>query len=136
MTAVERFKKFVTHDPTTGCMPWLGSKSYDGYPLFWGGESCVRAHRWVYEYLVEQIPVNKEIDHLCRNRCCVNITHLEIVDHQTNVLRGETIVAAQLKRTRCPQGHAYDSENTYWYGRNRQCKACNSNRALRQRKVN
>jgi hypothetical protein len=35
-------------------------------------------------------------------------------------------------RTHCPQGHAYDRENTYTYGTRRYCKACCKARSLAQ----
>jgi len=38
--------------------------------------------------MVGPVPDGLELDHLCRNRYCVNPHHLEAVSHRTNVLRG------------------------------------------------
>ena len=62
------------------------------------------------------IPQDKEIDHLCRNRKCVNPNHLEIVTHRENCQRGilgETTRQRKLSRNCCSKGHPYNSETTY-----------------------
>lgn len=47
-----------------------------------------QAHRWLYERWFDPIPSGMVLDHLCRNRRCVNPAHLEVVTNQENVLRG------------------------------------------------
>lgn len=71
-----------------GCWRWTGFVSDDGYGRISRhyGESC--AHRYFYRELVGPIPPGMELDHLCRNRGCVNPAHLEPVTHQENVRRG------------------------------------------------
>jgi hypothetical protein len=81
------------------------------------------AHRVVYEELVGPVPTGKDLDHLCRNRACVNPDHLQPVSRRENLLRGQTIVARQVRRTHCPRGHEY-TENTYLYRNMRYCRAC------------
>jgi len=84
-----------------GCWEWTGSLDQNGYGMVrWQGPTR-RAHRVIYELVRGPIPDGMEIDHLCRNRCCVNPDHLEVVDHRTNTLRGETIVAKWAVRTHC-----------------------------------
>jgi hypothetical protein len=46
------------------------------------------AHRRVYERLVGPIEKGLELDHLCRNRPCINPDHLEPVTHAENCRRG------------------------------------------------
>lgn len=93
-----------------------------------------QAHRVAYELFVAEIPEGFDLDHLCRNRGCVNPDHLEPVTRRENLLRGETIPARNARITHCPQGHPYDAENTRIRpcGR-RRCAACNREAARRWR---
>jgi hypothetical protein len=68
----------------------------------------VGAHRHAYELAVGPIPVDRQIDHLCRNRACVNPSHMEPVTIRENVLRGEGPTALNARRTTCANGHPFD----------------------------
>ena len=89
--AEQRFWKYV--DKTGDCWNWLGGSygaGYGGFYIGGGRENRKRAyaHRFAYEHHVGPIPEGLEIDHLCRNRRCVNPDHLEkAVTHQVNQLR-------------------------------------------------
>ena len=116
-----------------GCWEWTAGKSY-GY-----GQFAVRrghnqaAHRFAYELWVGPIPEGLVLDHLCRNTACVRPSHLEPVTQRTNVLRGETLPAAQVLRTHCPAGHPYDAANTYRRATGiRQCRACGAEQKRRR----
>jgi len=82
------------------------------------------AHRISYIVFKGSINPELEIDHLCRNRKCVNPEHLEQVTHYENCLRGNT-GSYNKNKTNCPQGHEYKG-NSYFYrnGRKRVCKIC------------
>ena len=111
-----------------GCIQWTGSKSSTGYGTFYNGHgSSVMAHRWAYEHHVGPIPDGHRLDHLCRNRACVNPEHLEPVTQRQNLMRGDTIPAANAAKTHCPQGHPYSGDNLYvppGASNNRHCRAC------------
>ncbi|MEM7724331.1 MAG: HNH endonuclease signature motif containing protein [Pseudomonadota bacterium] len=83
----------VTVDPATGCHLWTGPTSGDGrgggYPRMNLDGATVAVHRaaWINEH--GMIPPRKELDHVCRNRLCVNPDpdHLELVTHKKNCRR-------------------------------------------------
>jgi hypothetical protein len=75
-------------DPDTGCWNWLLKVGDHGYGDTWDGSSVRKAHRVVYERLVGPVPDGLQLDHLCRNRACVNPDHLEPVTRSVNVQRG------------------------------------------------
>lgn len=108
----------------TPCREWQLSCDHKGYGCMGYGGRVRRAHRVAYELAYGPIPVGAVIDHLCRNHRCVSPPHLEAVTPRVNTIRGETLAAANLRKTHCPRGHAYTPENTYTEGRKRRCRAC------------
>lgn len=75
-------------NPVTGCWEWAKSKTDAGYGTVSHQGRQTLAHRVFYTLLVGDIPDGTEIDHLCRNRCCVNPEHLEAVPRRVNLRRG------------------------------------------------
>jgi hypothetical protein len=61
----------------TDCWIWLGGINTSGY-----GQ-----HVTVYERYVGPVPEGLELDHLCKNRLCVNPDHLEPVTRSENLRR-------------------------------------------------
>lgn len=122
------------------CWMWTGVTDGQGYGRFrHSRQDCCctdgkepfhhKAHRVVYELLSGPIPKDKELDHLCRNRGCVNPDHLEPVSHAVNVLRGESWAGVKSRQTHCIHGHSFDATNTYIDPRgHRQCRKCNVRR--------
>lgn len=121
-----------------GCWLWTGTKSGKGYGKMRLSvnqrRQMVLAHRFSYEHFISKIEDGKVIDHLCRNRSCVNPHHLEPVTNRQNILRGIGFAAINAAKTHCPQGHEYTPENTYlWRHGGRICRTCRWLRAIRRR---
>lgn len=126
---LRRFVSFVRVEES--CWEWAGGKTEDGYGVFYLDHKTQRAHRVAYEIFMGPIPQTLTIDHLCRNRGCVNPLHLEAVTIKVNTLRGETLPAANATKTHCIHGHEFTPENTKIDrdGR-RACRACQRRRSL------
>jgi len=112
-----------------GCWEWTGNINRKGYGGFSFNRRWVMAHRFAYELLVGPIPEGLQIDHLCRNHCCVNPAHMEPVTTQENTRRGNHRNSV---KTHCSQGHPFDLFNTYFGQGHRVCRACLRERALKR----
>ena len=79
-------------DPVTGCWVWIAATSPNGYgnvPIARGKRQKARsAHTAHWEFRKGKVPDGFVLDHLCRNRSCINIDHLEIVTPAENTRRG------------------------------------------------
>lgn len=97
----------------SGCWDWVATPRKNGYAYlcFQGRE--VPAPRYVYELLVAAVPAGMVLDHLCRNRRCVNPAHLEPVTPYQNTMRGTSPPALGATRTHCTQGHRLGLGNVH-----------------------
>ncbi len=109
-----------------GCWQWTGAVQSGGYGNFRGR----LAHRVSWETRVGKIPANMTIDHLCRNRLCVNPAHLRVVTQKENNLAGFSPTAINKRRTHCVNGHEFTPENAKIVqrkdGPHRKCRKCHS----------
>ncbi len=123
-TMEERFWEKVNKTDT--CWIWTANK-IRGYGHFKiTPNKTVKAHRLSYELLVKPIPEGLTIDHLCRNKSCVNPAHLEPVTIQENIRRSNNVTAMNSRRTECINGHPFSQENTYITSDGkRMCSTCN-----------
>lgn len=83
-TMEERFWAKVNKTPT--CWLWTGAltEGYGSIGLPGRGAGSMHAHRYAYELMVAAIPSGETIDHKCRNRACVNPSHLQAVPQRIN----------------------------------------------------
>lgn len=80
--------KYIEEDRgyETPCWTWLGGRK--GSHLAYGSWGDEYAHRVFYEQKYGPIPCRMDIDHLCKQKDCVNPDHLEPVPHVENLRRG------------------------------------------------
>ncbi len=112
-----------------GCWLWRNGTSTQGYGRRRVPGRRLLAHRWVYELLVGPVPAGATLDHLCRERSCVNPEHLEPVTMKVNIQRGESPSARAARTGICQRGHSLEDAYVDCNGR-RSCRAC---RRLRDR---
>lgn len=84
-----------------GCWEWVGTTSNRGY----GNYFAHAAHRVAYQWMVGPVPDGLDLDHLCRNKRCVNPHHLEPVTKAENNRRSKVSGPFQLRHY-CIHGHA------------------------------
>lgn len=141
-TLTERFWPKVNKDgpipdfaPELGnCWLWTDAIMKNGYGVINSGIGKPRnylAHRVAYEQERGVIVPGSEVDHLCRVRHCIRVSHLEPVTPSENQRRGYGFSGVNYRKTECAQGHAYTEPNTYIdrLGK-RHCKTCRNLRKL------
>lgn len=153
--------------PGSDCIYINGKVNKLGYiSLKWKG-TAYKAHRLSYENYYGELSPLHVIDHICHNKAaltgtcaggntcehrrCINPSHLRAITQQEHILAsvftapgrgamGNALI--NLETTHCPQGHEYNSINTYIWNRPgstytaRMCRACIRDRARERRSRN
>jgi len=134
----DRFWECVDVGHPAGCWWWTARINNNGYGTFrlgrrsLGESRTVMAHRFAYENLVALIPEWLQLDHLCRNRACVNPDHVQIVDAAENTRR-----SMSARKMYCKNGHKYTRGNTYINPKTgrRSCRTCRAASVGKTRKA-
>jgi len=131
----EKFNSKYRIEPN-GCWIWTAFINQYGYGRFRIGGKKFQAHRVSYAIAHNGLYARLVVDHLCRDKACVNPEHLELVTVRENTIRGDTpkIMKERFsKMVSCRRGHKYNKANTYYYKRHtnngntyiiRLCKKC------------
>lgn len=122
--AIERIIKHAKNE--NGCRVWKRYIHPTGYGMFSvlknGKYDCVKVHRWLWEYIHgKKIEKGFCLDHLCRNRPCINLDHLELVTISENTCRGDCPSALNRRKKVCQRGHLFDIKRETGY---RECSKC------------
>lgn len=107
------------------CLIWTGAQNGKGYGHMRIDGRMRLVHHVALLFAGVQIPDGLVCDHLCRNRACIRINHLEFVTHGENLRRGNGTTGQNFRKTHCIHGHPFDEVNTYRRpDGNRDCRAC------------
>lgn len=132
----DRIMEKVSPEPNSGCWLWTASLDSHGYgQIMTPDQKPKRAHRVLYQCVKGDVAANLDLDHLCRNRGCVNPDHLEPVTRSVNLRRGigpRKTKERFAQKTGCMNGHKYEAGSyiVYFHVKRKRsyriCKVCAS----------
>lgn len=128
LTLAERFAMKVEQSAFSDCVIWLGAQDGHGYGQINVNGMPIKAHRIAWQLQRGEIPADLTIDHLCTNRLCQNVEHLELVTRAENGRRGS---ATKGRKLACVNGHPFNRDTDKW----KPCRICRreANRRYRLR---
>jgi hypothetical protein len=86
----------------------------------------IKAHRAAWMLANGPVPEGMVLDHICRNRACINLDHLRVVTQQENIMAGLHNID---NRSHCNQGHLFEGNIMVRKNGKRECGECNRVRA-------
>ena len=113
---VGRILGLVDISPDNECITWTGCENGRGYGQLHYKRKTSRVHKVLYEITNGPVTEGLELDHICKNRKCVNTNHLRTVTHAENLV-GRI-------HTHCNRGHEYIEGSYYQYKKQKVCKEC------------
>lgn len=138
----KRFWSNVSATSAEGCWKWNGPISVYGYGRLMesiGNRKTkqLMAHRFAYEQVIGKIEEGMTIDHVCRNKSCVNPAHMEVVTRGENSIRSHSKNMMAMRENCCTKGHKIEKENvikeTRKNGKERfRCKICSLSREAKR----
>ncbi|KKM02598.1 hypothetical protein LCGC14_1782790 [marine sediment metagenome] len=120
-----------------GHLLWGGALDVGSYGVIRvGGRLQQQVHRVAWETAYGAIPEEVQVNHSCDTPPCILPWHLYLgtqADNMADMARAGS--HRNSIKTRCPQGHPYDEENTYLRGTRRTCRTCRRERQQRWRET-
>ena len=112
----------------TKCIYPNGNARTNGYALMYypPKKKAIKAHRAAWMLANGPVPKGMVLDHICRNRACINVDHLRVVTQQENIMAGLHNID---NRSHCNQGHLFEGNIMVRKDGKRECAECNRVRA-------
>ncbi len=121
LSARERFE--IGHEKTATCWNWIGTPSAAYGQVMISGRRLL-AHRLSFELHHGPVPAGLYVDHICRNKRCVNPNHLRAVTPRQNVFENSiSPIIALSAQTHCKRGHPLSGINLV-FAPERVCRLC------------
>jgi len=113
--SAEHLAKFqASYSKSGSCWTWNKPLDRKGYGYIYVAGRNLAAHRVALVVATGDQLGEKLVDHICRNRACVNPGHLRLVDHKQN---GENRAGLQRNNSSGVQGVYWDKQTSQWRGR-------------------
>lgn len=107
-----RFWANVPNRDPNQCWEWQGYVAPSGYGYMKIKCKPRRAHRISLVIAGQTPPPGYVADHTCRNKRCVNPSHLRFVTNRTNSIENSSgITAINAAKTHCKRGHEFTPAN-------------------------